>query len=72
MTPSYYACYAIARRSENARHARMTNLVAPGATASERPPVAAGLFQVLALKGILVYHLIRLFNFLDTAALAKH
>jgi hypothetical protein len=40
--------------------------------ASEGPPVAAGLFQVLALKAILVYHLIWPFNFLDAAALAKH
>jgi hypothetical protein len=42
-------------------------------TASERPPVAAGLFQVLALKCLSVYHLtIWPFNSLNSTALAKH
>jgi hypothetical protein len=35
----------------------MADLVALARMASERPPVAAGLFQVLALKRLSVYHL---------------
>jgi hypothetical protein len=39
-----------------------------GRTASEGPPVAAGLFQVLALKCLSVYHLtIWPFNFMNSA-----
>ena len=44
-----------------------------GGRASEGPPSAAGLFQVLALKGVPVYHLtIWTFNFLNSALLVKH
>jgi hypothetical protein len=44
-----------------------------GRTESEGPPVAAGLFQVLALKCLSVYHLtIWPFNFMNSALLVEH
>ena len=68
-----YPCYAVARGSENAATPSWLILWPLARTASERPPVAAGLFQVLALKCLSVYHLtIRPFNSLNSAALAKH
>ena len=68
-----YPCYAIARGAENACTASWLILWPLARTASERPPVAAGLFQVLALKCLSVYHLIiRPFNSLNSAASAKH
>ena len=66
-------CYAVARGSENAGTPSWLILWPLARTASERPPVAAGLFQVLALKCLSVYHLtIRPFNSLNSTALAKH
>jgi hypothetical protein len=66
-------CYAVACGSENAGTPSWLILWPLARTASERPPVAAGLFQVLALKCLSVYHLtIRPFNSLNSTALAKH
>jgi hypothetical protein len=68
-----YPCYAVARGSENAGTPSWLILRPLARTASKRPPVAAGFFQVLALKCLSVYHLtIRPFNSLNSAALAKH
>ena len=44
-----------------------------GGRVSEGPPAAAGLFQVLALKCLSVYHLtIWPFNFMNSALLVEH
>ena len=61
---------AIAKMSEWRRKGVRRRPLAPH---SEGPPVAAGLFQVLALKCLSVYHLtIWLFNFKNSALLVKH